>query len=84
MKGMLVLEDGNKFEGELINGDSFCGEVVFNTAMCGYQEILTDPTNYGQLMVMTYPMQGNYGVNNVFNQSSASMVNAVIVEELVR
>ncbi len=82
MKGMLVLEDGNKFEGELINGDSFCGEVVFNTAMCGYQEILTDPTNYGQLMVMTYPMQGNYGVNNVFNQSSASMVNAVIVGEL--
>ena len=64
MKAMLVLEDGTIFEGRSFGatGESF-GEVVFNTSMTGYQEILTDPSYKGQIVTMTYPLIGNYGVN---------------------
>ena len=61
---ILYLEDGTSFLGQslAVTGES-AGEVVFNTAMTGYQEILTDPSYAGQIVVMTYPLIGNYGVN---------------------
>ena len=63
MKGLLVLEDGTAFRGEAIGspGTSF-GEIVFNTAMSGYQEVLTDPSYAGQIVVMTASHVGNYGI----------------------
>ena len=82
MKGKLVLEDGSVFWGELIAGDCSAGEVVFNTGMTGYQEVLTDPSYCGQIVVMTYPLIGNYGVNDCFNQSRKPFVNGFIVGEL--
>ncbi|MFH1262595.1 MAG: glutamine-hydrolyzing carbamoyl-phosphate synthase small subunit [Pseudomonadota bacterium] len=64
MKGYLLLEDGTVMAGRSFGYEGGSGgEVVFNTAMTGYQEILTDPSYYGQIIVMTYPMIGNYGVN---------------------
>src|SRR3990167_8487258 len=63
-KAVLVLEDGTTFEGSSFgNGGEAIGEVVFNTSLSGYQEILTDPSYKGQIVVMTYPEIGNYGVN---------------------
>ena len=59
----LILEDGTKFHGKSFGYDKpVAGEVVFNTAMMGYPESLTDPSYAGQLMVLTYPLVGNYGV----------------------
>lgn len=64
MKGCLVLENGRRFPGLLEGGDGMnVGEVVFHTGMTGYQEILTDPSYAGQIVVMTYPLIGNYGLN---------------------
>jgi carbamoyl-phosphate synthase small subunit len=63
-KGLLILENGERFEGQLIGKLSRgYGEVVFHTGMTGYQEILTDPSYAGQIVVMTYPLVGNYGIN---------------------
>lgn len=63
MKGMLMFEDGTTFEGDLAGAvdKTAAGEVVFNTSMTGFQEILTDPSYYGQIVVLTYPLIGNYG-----------------------
>lgn len=64
MKAILVLEDGSVFHGAGFGAKaSACGEVCFNTSMTGYQEILTDPSYKGQIVTMTYPLIGNYGVN---------------------
>jgi carbamoyl-phosphate synthase small subunit len=64
MKAILALEDGSVFHGEGFGAKaSACGEVCFNTSMTGYQEILTDPSYKGQIVTMTYPLIGNYGVN---------------------
>ncbi|MCX7571088.1 carbamoyl phosphate synthase small subunit [Tumebacillus sp. DT12] len=64
MKGVLVLENGRRFPGLLAGGEGMkAGEVVFHTGMTGYQEILTDPSYAGQIVVMTYPLIGNYGLN---------------------
>src|SRR6516162_6261536 len=64
MKAILALEDGSVFSGEGFGAKaSACGEVCFNTSMTGYQEILTDPSYKGQIVTMTYPLIGNYGVN---------------------
>ncbi|HEY1490250.1 MAG TPA: glutamine-hydrolyzing carbamoyl-phosphate synthase small subunit [Verrucomicrobiae bacterium] len=64
MKAILALEDGSVFRGEGFGASaSACGEVCFNTSMTGYQEILTDPSYKGQIVTMTYPLIGNYGVN---------------------
>jgi carbamoyl-phosphate synthase small subunit len=64
MKAILALEDGSIFRGEGFGARaSACGEVCFNTSMTGYQEILTDPSYKGQIVTMTYPLIGNYGVN---------------------
>ncbi len=64
MKGKLILENGIIFEGNIFGYlEESVGEVVFNTGMTGYQEILTDPSYYGQIVTMTYPLIGNYGIN---------------------
>ena len=64
-EAILYLEDGTSFLGQSLStkGES-AGEVVFNTAMSGYQEVLTDPSYAGQIVTMTYPLIGNYGVND--------------------
>ena len=64
MKRILVLEDGSWYEGEAFGADTYTiGELVFNTSMTGYQEILTDPSYCGQIVMLTYPLIGNYGIN---------------------
>lgn len=82
MKGQLILENGKRFYGNLFGKikDSV-GEVVFNTGMTGYQEILTDPSYYGQMVIMTYPLIGNYGANLEDFESSKSHVKGLIVSE---
>ncbi len=83
MKGYLILEDGFLLEGEIFgNKASAIGEAVFNTSLTGYQEILTDPSYCGQMVVMTYPLIGNYGVNSQDVESSRVWCNAFIVKEL--
>src|SRR5690606_34051378 len=62
--GLLVLDDGTTFEGDVYGDATLAsGEVVFNTALSGYQEIITDPSYAGQVITFTYPHIGNYGVN---------------------
>jgi carbamoyl-phosphate synthase small subunit len=62
-KAILVLADGSIYEGESFGADTTSnGEVVFNTSMTGYQEMLTDPSYGGQILVPTYPLIGNYGI----------------------
>jgi carbamoyl-phosphate synthase small subunit len=81
----LLLEDGRAFSGYRLGKDgTTVGEVVFNTSMTGYQEILTDPSYAGQLVAMTYPLQGNYGVNSVDNESDGPQVSGFIVRESSR
>ena len=64
MEAILALEDGTIFKGKSFGADIECeGEVVFNTSMTGYQEILTDPSYNSQIVTMTYPLIGNYGIN---------------------
>lgn len=81
----LLLEDGRRFEGFSLGAEGFCfGEVVFNTAMTGYQEVLTDPSYAGQLVAMTYPLIGNYGVNDEDTESPRPRVAGFIVREAAR
>lgn len=82
MKGRLVLEDGTIFEGEAFGatGEQF-GEVVFNTSMTGYQEILTDPSYCYQIVTMTYPLIGNYGINEEDFESRKPFVKGFVVRE---
>lgn len=82
MKGKLILEDGSVFHGDLLNEAKATGEVVFNTGMTGYQEILTDPSYCSQIVTLTYPMIGNYGMADLFNQSRKPFVNGFIIGEL--
>jgi carbamoyl-phosphate synthase small subunit len=84
-KAILVLEDGRAFRGESFgaDGESF-GEMVFNTSMSGYQEILTDPSYAGQIVCMTYPLIGNYGVNEEDNESRRPWVEGFVVREASR
>lgn len=78
----LVLEDGTVFQGESFGASGeVTGEVVFNTSMTGYQEILTDPSYYGQMVTMTYPLIGNYGINEEDFESTKPFVSAFIVKE---
>ncbi|MGI6701884.1 MAG: carbamoyl phosphate synthase small subunit [Christensenellales bacterium] len=82
-KGYLALSDGSVYEGVLIGTKEISvGEVVFNTSMTGYQEILTDPSYFGQIVMLTYPLIGNYGVNALYNESDRSWVKGFIVNEL--
>ena len=81
----LALEDGTVFTGRAFGArGEVDGEVVFNTSMTGYQEILTDPSYHGQIVAMTYPMIGNYGVNADDAESSRPWVRALVVRELSR
>ncbi len=79
----LILEDGKIFPGKAIGAyGQTSGEVVFSTSMTGYQEALTDPSFRGQLLTMTYPLQGNYGTHESFAQSKDIQVRGFIVKEL--
>lgn len=81
--GYLLLEDGRRFDGELIGAtDSAYGEAVFNTSMTGYQEVLTDPSYASQIVTMTYPLIGNYGVNDEDRESKRIQVAGFIVREI--
>ena len=83
MKAILALEDGSVFHGEGFGARaSACGEVCFNTSMTGYQEILTDPSYKGQIVAMTYPLIGNYGVNRQDVESWRPHVAGFVVREL--
>jgi len=83
MKAILALEDGTLFHGEAFGAHgSACGEVCFNTSMTGYQEILTDPSYKGQIVTMTYPLIGNYGVNLQDVESWRPHVSGFVVREL--
>ncbi|QGY42048.1 glutamine-hydrolyzing carbamoyl-phosphate synthase small subunit [Pseudodesulfovibrio cashew] len=82
MKAILALEDGTIFKGKSFTGDGEAsGEVIFNTGMTGYQEILTDPSYTGQMVTMTYPLIGNYGVNPEDVESHKVQVGGFIVKE---
>lgn len=79
---LLVLEDGSVFPGSAFAGKGeVLGEVVFNTGMTGYQEILTDPSYRGQIVTMTYPLIGNYGVNLDDMESACIHLEGFIVKE---
>ena len=82
MQAALVLETGKIFSGESFGaaGEAW-GEVVFNTGMTGYQEVLTDPSYAGQMVCMTYPLIGNYAINNQDDQSNKIQVQGFIVKE---
>jgi carbamoyl-phosphate synthase small subunit len=82
---LLVLEDGTAFPGRSFgaSGETF-GEIVFNTAMSGYQEVLTDPSYAGQIVVMTYPHQGNYGTNGDDPESAGVHAAGLVVREAAR
>jgi carbamoyl-phosphate synthase small subunit len=83
MKAILLLEDGREFIGKSFGYEGeVTGEVVFNTSMSGYQEILTDPSYTGQIVTMTYPLIGNYGVNENDIESKGPKVKAFIVKEV--
>jgi len=76
----LVLEDGRAFVGAAVGFDGLGeGEVVFNTAMTGYQEVLTDPSYAGQMVCMTYPLQGNYGIRDADAESARPWARALVV-----
>ena len=83
MKAILALEDGTIFEGTSIGAaGTVTGEACFNTAVMGYQEILTDPAHYGQILAMTYPLIGNYGIVEEDNESPTPKAAAIVIGEL--
>lgn len=79
---LLVLEDGSVYEGNAFaaGGEAF-GEVVFNTAMTGYQEVITDPSYRGQIVTMTYPLVGTYGINPEDMESDDLHLEGFIIRE---
>ncbi len=83
MTALLALEDGRVFHGESFGAKgTTAGEICFNTSMTGYQEILTDPSYRGQIVAMTYPEIGNYGVNELDIESTAPHIRGFVIEEL--
>ncbi|MFT4979797.1 MAG: carbamoyl-phosphate synthase small subunit [Myxococcota bacterium] len=85
MGGLLLLEDGRRFEGEAFGARGIrVGEVVFNTAMTGFQEILTDPSYHEQIVIMTYPHIGNTGVNTEDPESSRVWASGFVAREFSR
>ena len=82
IKGALALEDGRIFEGISFGATGTrTGEAVFNTGMTGYQEVITDPSYKGQIVTMTYPLTGNYGVNARDAESTGPQVEGFITRE---
>ncbi|MFH1837493.1 MAG: glutamine-hydrolyzing carbamoyl-phosphate synthase small subunit [Candidatus Omnitrophota bacterium] len=86
MKAVVVFEDGKIFKGEQFGAvkDASFGEIVFNTSISGYQEVITDPSYQGQIVTMTYPLIGNYGINEEDNESDGPKIKGLIVRELCR
>jgi carbamoyl-phosphate synthase small subunit len=83
MNAILALEDGSVFRGQAFGARATaCGEVCFNTSMTGYQEVLTDPSYKAQIVTMTYPLIGNYGVNTVDVESWQPHVAGFVIREL--
>ena len=83
VRTLIALEDGRYFEGESFGATGTCvGEICFNTAMTGYQEVLTDPSYRGQIVAMTYPLIGNYGINSLDDESRSPHVRGFVIEEL--
>src|SRR6185437_9081825 len=82
-KRMLILEDGTIFEGTAFGSEeaSIC-ETVFTTGMTGYQETISNPSNCGSIVVMTYPLIGNYGINRDDYESIEPAINGIVVREL--
>ena len=84
LKAKIVFEDGRIFTGKVFaEGNNASGEVVFNTAMTGYQEILTDPSYCGQIVVMTYPLIGSYGVTPEDVESDHIFLSAFVCKEYI-
>ncbi|HEX8747649.1 MAG TPA: glutamine-hydrolyzing carbamoyl-phosphate synthase small subunit [Pyrinomonadaceae bacterium] len=84
-QALLALEDGRVFRGRAWGADGEAtGEMVFNTSMSGYQEVLTDPSYAGQIVCMTYPLIGNYGVNHYDSESARPWVEGFVVREASR
>ncbi|MGQ9465852.1 MAG: carbamoyl-phosphate synthase domain-containing protein [bacterium] len=82
LRGLLILEAGTIMEGKGlgIEGMSY-GELVFNTAMSGYEEAFTDPSYAGQILLMTYPLIGNYGFNSKYKESKNVRVRGLVLKE---
>ncbi|MEZ5305353.1 MAG: glutamine-hydrolyzing carbamoyl-phosphate synthase small subunit, partial [Verrucomicrobiales bacterium] len=82
-KALLALEDGTVFEGDAFGAEGTrTGEICFNTSMTGYQEVITDPSYRGQIVAMTYPQIGNYGVNALDAESREPHIRGFVIEEL--
>src|SRR3990172_1141688 len=82
MQAWLALEDGTIFEGISAGAQGECyGEVVFNTSITGYQEIFTDPSYAGQIVILTNPQIGNYGTNPDDNESTRPYIEGLVVRE---
>src|SRR5437667_1107461 len=85
MQAILALEDGRVFRGKGYGAKGECyGEVVFNTSITGYQEIFTDPSYAGQIVVLTNPEIGNYGTNSEDNEATRPYIEGLIVREFSR
>src|SRR5436305_15126724 len=85
MQAILALEDGRIFRGKGHGAKAECyGEVVFNTSLTGYQEIFTDPSYAGHIVVLTNPQIGNYGTNTDDNEATRPYIDVLIVRELLR
>src|SRR5258707_11116836 len=85
MQAILALEDGRVFRGKGYGAKGECyGEVVFNTSITGYQEIFTDPSYSGQIVVLTNPEIGNYGTNQEDNEATRPWIEGLIVREFSR
>lgn len=82
MKRQLILEDGTIFIGEAIGSEKeTTGEIIFNTGMTGYQEAISDPSNYGQMIVFSFPQIGNYGINRDDFESIQPVIKGIVVKE---
>ena len=82
MNGLLILESGQKFRGKLLMSMPAVGEVVFNTGMTGYQETFTDPSYAGQIITMTYPLIGNYGLFHEIEQADRPYAKGFVLSEI--
>jgi len=85
MKAILMLEDGRSFFGLALSGEGErTGEVILNTAVVGYQEMITDPANANKILVLTYPLIGNYGISPKFNESKNVWLAGLVIKEKSR
>jgi len=85
MKAILMLEDGKSFQGEALGSQGErIGKIIFNTAVVGYQEMMTDPANAGKILVLTYPLIGNYGCAPKFNESKEVWLAGLVIKEKSR